>query len=34
MITTRIMKIDDYKGVYELWTKVPVISLSDWSDSV
>lgn len=33
MITTRIMTIDDYDKVYELWSSVPGVGLNDTDDS-
>lgn len=33
MITTRMMSIDDYKSVYELWVSIPGMGLNDIDDS-
>jgi len=33
MITTRVMTVDDYNSVYELWAGVPGMGLNDLDDS-
>lgn len=33
MVTTRLLTIEDYDGVYELWNSVPGMGLNDYDDS-